>query len=96
MWTHPHYRQHESFRYAYITNPVIPLILSLRLSALTKVLHNSCNKDTRNLPEMYAYSPRAAPLDFWEYFWKITRAHVTTIKYTQYVYLVNILSQCNM
>ena len=54
----------KSFRHAYITNPVIPLVLALRLSALTEVLHNSCNMGTRDLPEMYARSPRAVPSDF--------------------------------
>ena len=54
----------ESFRHAYITNPAIPLVLALSLSPLTEVLHISCNMGTRDLPEMYARSPRAAPLDF--------------------------------
>ena len=53
-------------------NPVIPLVLALRLSALTEVLHISCNMGTRDLPEMYARSP-------WTQ--QITHAHVTTIKY---------------
>ena len=42
---------------------MIPLVLALRLSALTEV-HISCNMGTRDLPEMYALSPRAAPSDF--------------------------------
>ena len=45
-------------------NHVIPLILALRLSALTEVLHISCNMGTRNLSEMYARGPRAVPSDF--------------------------------
>ena len=48
----------------HITNPGIPLVLALRLSALTEVLHISCNMGTRDLPEMYARSPRAVPSDF--------------------------------
>ena len=52
------------FRHAYVKNPVDILILALRLLALTKVLHNSCNMGTCDLPEKYACSPRTAPLDF--------------------------------
>ena len=49
------------FRHAYIKNPVNVLVLALRLLALMKVLHNSCNIGTSALPEMYAQSPRAQP-----------------------------------
>ena len=43
---------------------MIPLELELMLSALTEVLHISCNMGTCDLPETYARSPRAAPSDF--------------------------------
>ena len=38
---------------------MITLVLALRLSALPEVLHKSCNVGTRDLPDMYALSPRA-------------------------------------
>jgi len=53
------------------------LVLATRLSAL-EVLHNICNMGTSDLPDMYARSPQA----FGIHIRQITRAHVTTIKYT--------------
>jgi len=38
----------ESFRHAYKKNPVITLILALRLSLLPEMLHNSCNMNSRD------------------------------------------------
>ena len=71
-----------------------------------EVLHISCNMDTRDLPEMYARSPRAAPSDFGHTFlanhecpcynYKICTGCSAYISLRQCVYLVNILSQCNM
>ena len=44
----------------------------------TEVLHISCNMGTRDLPNMYALSPRALGIHIRQ----ITCAHVTTIKCT--------------
>ena len=65
---------------------MIPLVLALRLSALTEVLHTSCNMGTHDFPEMYACSPRAVPWTLGIHFWQITCAHVTTIIYI-YIYI---------
>ena len=43
-----------------------------------EVLHNSCNTDTHNLPDMYAHNPQALDIHIRQ----ITCAHVTTIKCT--------------
>jgi len=61
----------ESSRHGYIKDAAITLVLATRLSVL-EVFHNICNMGTHDLPDMYALSPRR----------QITRAHVTTIKYT--------------
>ena len=42
-----------------------------------EVLHISCNKYTRNLPDMYALSPQASGIHIRQ----IPRAHVTTYTY---------------
>ena len=49
----------ESFRHAYKKNPMIKIVLALRLSALPEVLHNSCNMGMSDLPDMYALGPWA-------------------------------------
>ena len=43
-----------------------------------EMLHISCNMSTRDLPDMYASSPQALGIHIRQ----ITRAHVTTIKYS--------------
>ena len=62
-------------------NPVIPLVLALRLSALMEVLDINCNMGTRDFPEMYAAVLGLCPQTLGIHFWQIIRAHVTTIKY---------------
>ena len=57
------------------------LILVLRLLALTEILHSSCKIGTRDLPELYACGPWAAPWTLGIHFRQITCAYVTTIKY---------------
>ena len=47
------------------------------------MLHISCNIGTRDLPDMYALSPRACgPRALGIHIKQITRAYVTTITYT--------------
>jgi len=51
-----------------------------------EVLNISCNMCTRDLPDMYALSPRACgPQALGIHIWQIPRTHVTTITYI-YIY----------
>ena len=51
------------------------------------MLHISCNIGTRDLPDMYALSPRAyGPRALGIHIRQITRAYVTTITYI-YIYI---------
>ena len=51
------------------------MYFDIRLSALTEVLHNSCNTGAHDLPDMYAHSPQALSIHIRQ----ITHAHVLTI-----------------
>ena len=44
---------------------------------MPEVIHNTCNMGARDLPDMYALSPRASGIHIRQ----IPRAHVTTITY---------------
>ena len=51
-----------------------------------EVLHISCNMCTRDLPDMYALSPRACgPRALGIHIRQIPRAHVTNITYMQFI-----------
>ena len=50
---------------------------------MPEVIHNTCNMGARDMPDMYAFSPRACgPRASGIHIRQIPRAHVTTITYT--------------
>ena len=63
--------------HAYKYNPAFRLVVVFRVSALPKVLHNSSNMGTCDLPDMYAQNLWAVGIHIRQ----ITRTHVTTLKY---------------